>query len=252
MKKRKRKFVNDRIFVAGINCARELLASNQFCIDAIDIQDGGRAQNLPEIKKVLKNSKYKLRTFDKSAFEKKYPGIRSQGIVIHFSGSVLKPARQIIVKKTDSCYLALDGIEDPQNLGQIIRTSECAGIDGIILPKNRSIHITQSVLQVSQGAFVHLPLFLAQNLNQSLIQLKKDGFWITGIENGIKASAWHTIDLTGNMIIVLGSEKSGVKKLTLKQCDFLATIPMAGKINSLNVSAAVSAILFERNRQLKI
>ena len=252
MKKNKNKFSRDRFFVGGINCARELLSSSQFKIEVVDIQDGGRAVNHQDIKLKLKEPKFKLRNYKKTDFEKKYPGIRSQGIIIHFSGEILKNIKHINLNKPNNCLLALDGIEDPQNLGQIIRTAECAGIDGIILPKHRSIHLTQSVLQVSQGAFVHVPLFLAPNLNQSLISLKKAGFWTTGVENSIKAKSWHHVDFTGRVVIVIGSEKSGIKKLILKHCDFHATIPMLGKINSLNVSAAVSAILFERNRQLDL
>ena len=247
MKKFRKKITKDRFFVGGINCTRELINSNQFHIENIDIEEGGIAQKHPDI--ILNNSSYKIRNYSKLEFKKKYPKLRSQGIVIHFSGQIIKNIKQI-KSKNNNCLLALDGIEDPQNLGQIIRTAECAGINGIILPKNRTIHITQTVLQVSQGAFVHMPIYLAPNLNQSLINFKKNGFWITGIENNIEANYWHNIDLTGNMVIILGSEKSGIKKLVLKQCDFLATIPMSGNINSLNVSAAVSAILFERKRQL--
>ena len=150
----------------------------------------------------------------------------------------------------NTCLLIPEEIEDPQNLGQIIRTSECAGIDGILISKHRNVGITSSVLQVSQGAFLNFPIYSIGNINQTLLMLKKEGFWIVGVENSIKASDWHTVDYSGKIIFIFGSEGRGIKANTLKKCDSIVTIPMLGQINSLNVSASVSAILFERNRQL--
>ena len=105
-------------------------------------------------------------------------------------------------------------------------------------------------LQVSQGAFVNMPLYQLTNLSQGFEQLKKNDFWIVGLENSIDAKPWYKIDYGGKTVIVVGSEGKGLRQKTIKNCDFKATIPMKGKINSLNVSAAVSAILFERQRQL--
>jgi 23S rRNA (guanosine2251-2'-O)-methyltransferase len=140
-------------------------------------------------------------------------------------------------------------VEDPQNLGQIIRTAECGGIDGIILPEHHSAGLTQTTMQISQGAFVHIPIYRCTNIRHQIKNLKKDGFWVYALENSIKAKPWHEIDLTGKSAIVLGSEGQGIRKLVLEECDVHATIPMSGSINSLNVSAATSAIVFERLRQ---
>jgi len=146
--------------------------------------------------------------------------------------------------------LVLDRIEDPQNLGQIIRTSVCAGVDAIMIPKHDSCKITDTVIQVSQGAFSEVPIYQVSNLNQSLEQLKGDGYWTVALENSLNAKDWHKIDYKGKIAIVVGSEGRGIKKIILDNCDFQTTIPMQGNINSLNVSAAVSAVLFERLRQL--
>jgi len=135
-------------------------------------------------------------------------------------------------------------------LGQIIRTAECSGIDGLIIPDRDSAQITNSVLQVSQGAFASLPIYSCGNVQQTLQQLKKEGFWIIGVENDTNGKLWYEIDYTGKVIIVIGSEGKGIRQLVKHNCDFIATIPMQGKINSLNVSASVSAILFERQRQI--
>ena len=147
--------------------------------------------------------------------------------------------------------MALDNIEDPQNFGQIIRTSECAGIDGIIFPKHHSVPVTETALQVSQGAFVNMPLYEVTNLSQTIHELKKNDFWVIGIENSVKAKKWYEMQYTGKIVIVVGSEGRGMREKITKICDFISTIPMQGTTNSLNVSAAVSAILFERLRQIE-
>ena len=105
-------------------------------------------------------------------------------------------------------------------------------------------------MQVSQGAFVNMNLYEITNLSQTIKQLKNENFWVIGLENGIKAKLWHEIEYTNRVIIVIGSEGKGIRKKILDSCDFISTIPMQGKINSLNVSAAVSAIAFERLRQI--
>ena len=148
--------------------------------------------------------------------------------------------------------MIIDNLEDPQNLGQIIRTAECANISGIILPEHQSVQITDAVLQVSQGAFVHLPIYRCGNLHQQLRDLKKEGFWIIGVENSIKAMSWHKLDYKRKLVLVMGSEGKGIRPVIVKACDELITIPMRGQLNSLNVSSATSAILFERLRQLSI
>ena len=137
-------------------------------------------------------------------------------------------------------------------MGQIIRTAECSGIDGLIIPDRGNAQITNSVLQVSQGAFASLPIYSCGNVQQTLKKLKDEGFWIIGVENDSNGKIWHEIDYSGKIVIVFGSEGKGIRQLVKYNCDYIATIPMQGKINSINVSAAVSAILFERQRQISI
>ncbi len=144
----------------------------------------------------------------------------------------------------------IDNITDPQNFGQIIRTAECAGINGIIIPVRNSVGITDTVLQVSQGAFTNIDIYAVNNLNQVLAQLKDDGFWSVALENGINAKNWNEIDYSGKIVFVVGSEGEGIKQLLLNSCDFQATIPMQGDTNSLNVSASVAVIVFERLKQI--
>ena len=143
-------------------------------------------------------------------------------------------------------------MEDPQNLGQIIRTAECASITGLLLPEHQSVQITDAVLQVSQGAFAHLPIYRCGNLHQQLRTLKMEGFWIIGVENNINAMSWHELDYKRKLVLVMGSEGKGIRPVIVKTCDEFITIPMHGQLYSLNVSSATSAILFERLRQLSL
>ena len=198
-----------------------------------------------------KNHNKKICYLNKSVFHEKFPGFRTQGLVVTFNGDIVKNINENNFNKKNSCLLILDQVEDPQNAGQIIRTSECAGIDGIVFPVHNSFKITNSVLNVSQGAFVNIPLYEVTNISRTIQNLKNNDFWVVGIENTKDAELWSNIDYSGKTVIILGSEGKGIRKNIINHCDFLGKIPMQGSINSLNVSAAVSAILFERLRQIR-
>jgi len=145
--------------------------------------------------------------------------------------------------------VALDQVEDPMNLGQILRTCDGAGVHAVLLPRHRSAHMTQTVAQVSQGAFAWVPVCEVANLRNSLDQLKKAGLWIIGCEGGPGSSAWHACDLADAAVLVLGAEGRGLRELTRKSCETLAYLPMKGRLASLNVGAAAAAFLYEAVRQ---
>lgn len=235
--------------VYGLNGAQEVLNANHYPINCIDIKSRSHAEKDQKISRLLENYKSKVNILNADTFAIKYNDLRTQGIVVSFDGQIKKQLPQFKDDK-DIALLLGDQITDPQNLGQIIRTAECSGIDGLIIPDRGSAQITDSVLQVSQGAFISLPIYSCGNVQQTLQQFKNEGFWIIGIENDSDGKIWHEIDYSGKVIIVVGSEGKGIRQLVKNNCDFIATIPMKGKINSLNVSAAVSAILFERQRQI--
>jgi len=243
---------NKKYFITGLNNSLSLFSSNNKLIKSIFIMKNSIASKNPKINTYLKQYNDRISYLDKLEFEQKYDYKRSQGIAIHLSSNVVKNINTVNFSKKQQCYIILDQINDPQNLGQIIRTCECAGIDGIILPKHGSVHITNTVLQVSQGAFVNIDLFIVTNINETIKDMKKEGFWVIGIENSIDAQQWYEMDYKDKICIVFGSEGKGIRSLVKKSCDFMATIPMTGKINSLNVSATISAIIFERQRQLSV
>ena len=237
--------------IYGLNGAQEVLSSGNYSINHIDIKSRSVAEKHQVISRLLKNHKSKVNIIDSKKFGIKYNDFRTQGIVVSFEGQIKKQLPQFNEDK-DIGLLLCDQITDPQNLGQIIRTAECSGIDGLIIPDRGNAQITNSVLQVSQGAFASLPIYSCGNVQQTLKRLKDEGFWIIGVENDSNGKIWHEIDYSGKIVIVFGSEGKGIRQLVKYNCDYIATIPMQGKINSINVSAAVSAILFERQRQISI
>ena len=141
----------------------------------------------------------------------------------------------------------LDHLEDPHNLGAIIRTCEAAGVNGIIIPKDRSVEVNSTVIKVSAGAIENMSICMVTNLNQTIKELKAKGFWIVGTD--MKGENYTKIDYNGKTAIVIGNEGSGMSKLIEENCDFVATIPMKGKINSLNASVAAGIVIFEAMRQ---
>ena len=235
--------------VYGINNCIPVLNNSNYNIINIFISE----DRVSEYQNIIaeKINRKKIHYLNKSVFHEKFPGYRTQGLVVTFNGDIVKNINENKFDNKNSCLLILDQIEDPQNAGQIIRTSECAGIDGIIFPVHNSFKITNSVLNVSQGAFVNIPLYEVTNISRTIQNLKNNDFWIIGIESTKDAELWSNIDYLGKTVIIVGSEGQGIRKNIINHCDFLGKIPMQGSINSLNVSAAVSAILFERLRQIR-
>ncbi|MCJ7801143.1 MAG: 23S rRNA (guanosine(2251)-2'-O)-methyltransferase RlmB [Candidatus Marinimicrobia bacterium] len=250
-KSRSKPKVRDEIHqIFGINGILPVLKSDKYQIQAIDILENSPVTSNVEIKELLKNYTSHTHYVNHDTFYRKYGDKRTQGIVVSLSGELVQTLPSFLDIEKNYCLLIVDNVTDPQNFGQIIRTAECAGVDGIIIPERNSVGMTDTVLQVSQGAFCNIPIYSVINLNQTLGQLKKDDFWSIAIENGIDAKSWDQIDYKGKVAIVVGSEGQGIKQLVLKSCDFQATIPMQGEIPSLNVSAATAVVLFERLRQI--
>ena len=252
MKKQPAKKKQSIYQIHGLNGCSNIVQEKKLNIIRIDIMAGGNAEKKKWVNSLAKARKYPIHRMPKDQFLKKYSGKRTQGIVVLFRGDIIQSLPSFEMSTENDCLLVVDNLEDPQNLGQIIRTAECANITGLLLPEHQSVQITDTVLQVSQGAFVHLPIFRCGNLHQQLRTLKKEGFWIIGVENSVNAMSWHQLDYKRKLVLVMGSEGKGIRPVIVKACDELITIPMQGKINSLNVSSATSAILFERLRQFSI
>ena len=233
--------------LVGINSTISIIKSKRFQIEKVLIIGNSQAEKNQSLSKVLKMVEPNL---IRKVNHKKLPSrFKTQGVEITFSGDLILDENADYPNEEGSCLLVLDQVEDPQNFGQIIRTVECAGIKGIIYSKHHSVSLTETALQVSQGAFVNMKFYEVTNIRNELKKLKKNNFWVVGLENSVNASLWHSIDYSDKTVIVVGSEGRGVRKKVLETCDFIATIPMQGITNSLNVSAATSVIAFEILRQ---
>lgn len=165
-----------------------------------------------------------------------------QGIIVSvpdFSYSDLDD----LLKLENPLLVLLDHIEDPHNFGAIIRTCEAAGVDGIIIPKDRSVAVNSTVAKVSVGALENIPICMVTNLSNTIKRLKKEGFWIVGTD--MDGDDYTTIDYKGKTVLVIGNEGSGMARLIKDQCDFIASIPMYGKVNSLNASVAAGIMIYE-------
>lgn len=154
-----------------------------------------------------------------------------------------------LLQNENSFLILLDHLEDPHNLGAIIRTAEAAGVDGIVIPKNRSVSINATVMKTSAGAINNIKVALVTNLNKTIDHLKKKGFWIIGTD--MEGTDFEQIDYRDKIAIVIGNEGTGMSHLVKEKCDFVASIPMYGKINSLNASVATGIIIYEAVKQRK-
>ena len=199
-----------------------------------------------KLKSLLEKNKSKIVFCEKRQMDKLAEG-NHQGIIL-----VIKDFKycnlEDIIQKEDAFIVLLDHIEDPHNLGAIIRTCEASGVDGIILPKNRSVSVNATVMKTSAGALDHVKIALVSNLKNAIDRLKKNGFWIVGTD--MKDSVdYREIDYSGKIVLVIGSEGFGMSRIIRDSCDFVAKIPMYGKVNSLNASVASGIMIYEIIRQ---
>lgn len=144
-------------------------------------------------------------------------------------------------------FIVCDELEDPHNLGAILRTAEAAGAHGVIVPRRRSVGLTDTVYKASAGAVEYVPVARVTNITDTLRELKERGVWVYGLD--MDGEAWCAADLTGAMALVVGSEGRGISRLVRENCDFMLSLPMAGQINSLNDSVACGVVLYEAARQ---
>ena len=244
--------------IYGINSAFSIIGSKNCIIEKIFLLENGAAHKNKRLDKMIhdRNLRDKVVLADLNEIKKIKDNSRTQGVVIIFKFLRIKESIYDLIPESsnhngNNCILILDQLEDPQNLGQIIRTCECAGVRRILLTRNKSVKLSDASIQVSQGAFINIDFYVCTNLRDALNTLKNKQFWLVSLENSVdNAQNWDTINLKGNIGIILGSEGKGIRQLTLRESDYIATIPMQGEINSLNVSAACSVILFERLRQI--
>ena len=237
--------------IEGKNSVRELLKTKK-TIDTILIANGMRDEESKNLLNIIKSSGAKYQFADKSVLDKESEGRRHQGFIAYVSDykyTELDDILSAIDGKEDAFLVLLDGVEDPHNLGSVIRVCECAGVDGLIIGKRRSASVTDAVMRISEGSANHVKIARVTNLNVALEEIKKAGVWTYALELG--GSDIYKNKLTGRICIVIGGEDTGVNELTKKKCDAHISIPMYGRVNSLNASVACGIGVFEALRQRK-
>lgn len=228
------------MIVYGRNVAKEMLNSNKK-INKIMIQKDFGDKSIISL---IENKKIKCEILDKKEFSR-FDKFSHQGIILDVEDFVYTDLNEII-SVSDATIVILDHLEDPHNLGAIIRTCEAAGITGIILPKDRSVSVNSTVMKTSAGALENVKISMVTNLNQTIKELKDKGFWIVGTD--MNGQDYRTIDYSGKIAIIIGNEGKGMSSIISSNCDFIAEIPMYGKINSLNASVAAGIIIYEAIR----
>jgi 23S rRNA (guanosine2251-2'-O)-methyltransferase len=179
------------------------------------------------------------------------PDRNAQGVIALKQDFKFSSMDEILLdaKKTNlPLIVVLDEIQDPHNVGAILRSAECSGVNGIIITKHRSATITSTVTKVSTGATEHIKICQVNNLSQTIDELKERGFWVVG-SSILNAKLYTDVDYKIPIVLIVGNEEKGIRKLTASKCDFLVKIPMSGKLQSLNVSVATGILLFEIIRQ---
>ncbi len=237
--------------VEGRNSVLELLESGKD-INKIYVTKGEKHGSINKIiakakdKKVIIVEKDK-RQMDQIAQNENYQGVIA--IVPPFEYAEIEDILDVAKQRNEDAFvLILDGIEDPHNLGSIIRTAETAGVHGIIIPKRRAAGVNSTVNKVSAGAVEHMKIARVTNISDSIQKLKQEGLWICGTDIATD-TYYYNQDLKGPLGIVIGNEGNGISEKVKKNCDFLVKIPMLGKITSLNASVSTGIIVYEAVKQ---
>lgn len=239
------------MIIEGKNAVTEALKGGA-TPEKLYVQKGAGEGVIRNIIGLAKERGLKVTFVDKTVLERLSPSGRHQGVMLfqtEFAYSEVEDILNAAKEKNEPPFiLLLDGLSDPHNLGSIIRTAECAGVHGIIIPKHRSVTVNDTVIKCSAGAASHVKIAKVVNINDSIRMLKQQNIYVYAAD--MDGKVMYSANLTGATALVIGSEGEGVKRLTKELCDGVISIPMAGKINSLNASVAAAVIMYERVRQV--
>ena len=234
--------------IYGINPVKEALSCGNSNVEKIVIASGRKKERLSEILALVAREGISLEFKDRAYIDRLAGNTFHQGIVglcrtfTYASVDEVVAHRHVSFEK--DLILILDGITDPQNLGSLIRTAHCCGANGVIIPEKRAVSVTGTVMKASAGAVQHIPVAMVVNISRTIEYLKKKGFWIYGADV-VCGREICKHDFSGHIGLVMGSEGKGISPLIKRGCDFLVSIPLMGKVDSLNVSVAAGVIMYE-------
>jgi 23S rRNA (guanosine2251-2'-O)-methyltransferase len=233
----------------GIHAVNEALRSRPEKIERLCVDRRQKNPRVQEILELARQNHIRISFEEKSWLDRRAGNARHQGVLCYAAEIATCGADEILEQaKSPGLLVILDGIEDPQNVGAILRSAEAAAADGVFLPQRRSSGLSAAVVKASAGAASHLKLARIPNVAQLLEILKKKGFWVAGLDAASSLRIWE-IDLTVPLALVLGSEGAGLQRLVKEKCDFVVSLPIHGKVDSYNVSVAAGIALYEVLRQ---
>lgn len=235
--------------IEGRNAVNELIKTDK-TIDKILVQNGLKDAQSKSLVQSARAKGLKIQYVEKNILDKETQTNRHQGFIAFVSDYVYEDfddLLNLLKDKEDAFLVILDGVEDPHNLGSIIRVCECAGVDGIVIGKRRNCQVNETVMRISEGSANHIKISRVVNINTAVDKIKDNGIWVYALEIG--GQDIYKTNLKGKIAIVVGGEDTGVNRLTKEKCDVVMSIPMSGKVNSLNASVACGIGVFEAIRQ---
>ena len=238
--------------IFGINPVTEALKAGRPIQRLLIAEQRKSDRDILEIIRLAKGRGTEVRIAARDALKREAPNALHQGVIAITAAQQYAAIDDILQlpaqKGQDPLYLVLDGVEDPRNLGAILRTAEATGVHGVIIPERRAVGLTETVAKAAAGALEYVPVVKVVNIVNALEDLKKAGVWVAGAEAGGDAVYWDA-DFDRPMALVLGGEDRGVRRLVRERCDYLLSLPLMGNITSLNVSVAAGVLLYEVLRQ---
>jgi 23S rRNA (guanosine2251-2'-O)-methyltransferase len=237
--------------LSGIHAVREALEAAR-PLDSVLIAKGRHGDRIEELVRLARQRGVPVRFEDRAHVDRAAGTREHQGVVAFVAASPVASLEGLLTPREASkgpgLLVLLDGVEDPQNLGAIVRTSLAAGAQGVVIPERRAAGLTETVARASAGALAHLPVARVTNLSRAMEEMKEAGYWLVGLDE--RAQKRYTeVDLTLPVGIVLGGEGKGLHELVRERCDFVVSIPTKGPVRALNVSVAAGIVLFEAVRQ---
>lgn len=234
--------------IYGINPVVEALSCENSNVEKIIVAPGRKGERLGEILDMVARKGIPLEFKDRTYIDRLAGNTSHQGIVGLCRTFTYASVDEVVAHRHGSfendLILILDGITDPRNLGSLIRTAHCCGANGVIIPEKRAVSVTGTVMKASAGAAQHIPVAMVVNVSRTIEYLKKKGFWIYGADT-VCGQGVCNHDFNGHVGLVMGSEGKGISPLIKKSCDFLVSIPLMGRVDSLNVSVAAGIIMYE-------
>ena len=238
-----------------MNPVLEALRAGKRSVESITVLDNARPERLRELFQLAKDHRIPVHRINRFAFDQRLGEARHQGVMAQISAARYSDTEELLdvlsakVNTPDPpLVVGLDGLEDPRNMGSILRTAECAGVHGVFIPERRAVGLTETVAKTAAGALEYVAVARVTNLVRLIEQLKERNIWVAGASADAKQT-YTEWDWTIPTAIILGNEGHGLHRLVSESCDTLVSIPVSGKLQSLNVSVAAGVLLYEARRQ---